>query len=123
MSASKPSRRPLAAYERFMRLYHTTGSGEAILRNGFRDGKVGLGRNGKIEQGVWLSDRPMTTADFMLPGYEVLVVDIPDEVAAQFEQPDDELGLPDDMEPYRAFLMPSTVVNGFATHRHKGGEE
>lgn len=94
-------------------LYHTTGSADLILRDGFHDGRVSLPRNGALVTGVWLADRPMTAADFSLGGGDVLTVDIPESVAAPFEQPDDGL-LPEGMEPYRAFLIPSAVVNRYA---------
>lgn len=35
------------------------------------------------------------------------------DVAAPFEQPDDGLGLPDDMAEYRAYVLPAEIVNRY----------
>jgi hypothetical protein len=97
-----------------MRLYHTTKHADAIKRAGFSNGRTlpeGFGLRARC--GVWLADRPMTSADFADIGEDVLVLEIPLEVVEPFEQPDDPLGLPDDMPQYRAFHVPADVVNRY----------
>ena len=96
-----------------MRLYHTTANGEVIRREGFRDGPTSYAGEGGLRRGVWLADRVMTEADFSDLGQDVLTVEIPAEVVAPFEQPDDGLPLPDEMEPYRAFVVPAEIVNRY----------
>ena len=97
-----------------MRLYHSTRDGDAIRREGFRDGQTlpdGFGLRARA--GVWLADRRMTPADFASVGEDVLVVVIPSEIVEPFEQPDDPLALPDDMSYDRAFHVPAEIVNRY----------
>jgi hypothetical protein len=55
----------------------------------------------------------MTSADFAGLGEDVLEVELPAAIVAPFEQADDDLGLPDGMPPYRAYLVPAAIVNQY----------
>ena len=96
-----------------MRLYHQTRHADRIKREGFQDGPASFSKNGALPRGVWLADRPMSATDFSHLGDEAIVLEIPAEVVAPFEQPDDDLGLPDDMPYYRAFVVPAEIVNRY----------
>ena len=75
-----------------MRLYHSTREGDAIRREGFRDGQtLPEGFGFRARTGVWLTDRPMTAADFASVGEDVLVVVIPSDIVEPFQQPDDPM--------------------------------
>ena len=97
-----------------MRLYHSTRDGDAIRREGFRDGRTlpeGFGLRARA--GVWLTDRPVTAAEFAPVGEDVLVVVIPSDIVEPFQQPDDPLALQDDMPYDRAFHVPAEIVNRY----------
>ncbi len=67
-----------------MILYHRTYEAKAILAQGFRDGKGTYVTDDREFQGVWLADRPLDVNE----GVDrdgVLVLDIPEEVIAQYE--------------------------------------
>ena len=104
-----------------MRLYHTTDLAAQILAEGFRDGPSSFSASfsayEELRQGVWLADRVMTYGDFSHLGADVLVVEVPADVAAPYEQPEDALGLPPDMPYYRAFVIPAEVVNRYPVVR------
>ncbi len=92
-----------------MKLYHRTPAGHAILADGFRDGH-GHYMTANVYEGVWLSDVTLG-ADDGAPGDDLLVVEIPEEVVAEYEWVDERGG------PYREFLVPAEVVNKYAVER------
>ncbi len=103
-----------------MKLFHytTAGAADEIERNGFHDGtSVSYNRDGELWRGVWFAERDMTH-DFSLGGV-VFAIDIPDDVADQFEWP----GEPGQRSNWRAFLIPAGIVNEYEqTHTVLSGE-
>jgi hypothetical protein len=91
-----------------MRLYHRTtkAAAEAILRDGFRNGR-GSYLTAQEHEGVWVSDQPLD-ANEGAGGSALLSVEIPEDVVAQYEWAEVGRG-------FREFLVPAEVVN-----RHGG---
>jgi len=90
-----------------MKLYHRTSASEKILHEGFRDGSDTYGL-GSVHTGVWFSDRPLPS--HLQPG-AILVIDVPDDVAAPFER---DTGAPF-LRKFgcRQFLIPAEVANEY----------
>jgi hypothetical protein len=92
-----------------MRLFHRTPSSAQILHEGFRDGSGTYG-TGSEHSGVRFSDQPIKPQ----PG-AILVIDMPDEVAAEYEF--------DRGEQFRRqwkwkeFLIPAEVANKYGPAR------
>jgi len=85
-----------------MRLFHRTHHADAILREGFRDGE-GSYMTDAILRGVWLSEFPFDVNEGA-EGNQLLQIDLPEEVAAQYE-------VIEEGRPYREFLVPAEVLN------------
>jgi hypothetical protein len=92
-----------------VKLYHRTPAGDAILAEGFRNGR-GHYLTSNIYEGVWLSNMPLSAASGA-PGDDVLVVEMPEEVIAEFEWVDETNG------EYREWLVPADIVNRFPVER------
>jgi len=69
-----------------MRLYHHTPHSEAILREGFHDRQGYWLMGHLLWHGVWLEDAPGERPDRR--GWQVVAVDLPDEVVAGYELTD-----------------------------------
>jgi hypothetical protein len=94
-----------------MRLYHRTPAVQQILVEGFRDHSDTYG-TGSIVTGVWFADRPI--AGHLEPG-EVLVTDMPDDVAAGFEFDRGERFR--QQWKWREFVVPAGVANRYGPPR------
>jgi len=92
-----------------VRLYHRTPAGDAILAKGFRDGR-GRYMTSNIHEGVWLSNIPLSAAAGA-PGDDLLAVEIPEEVIAEYEWVAETGGT------YREWLVPAAVVNRYPVER------
>ncbi|HVL89480.1 MAG TPA: Type 1 glutamine amidotransferase-like domain-containing protein [Actinomycetota bacterium] len=93
---------PDAALDHPGPLYHRTFEAARIMRDGFTD-TVEERPGGGTARGVWLSDRPLDDED-EIRGDSVLAVEIPYEVAAEFEWTDGG-------DRYREFCIPAAIVN------------
>lgn len=85
-----------------MRLYHTTEVADKILEEGFRDGE-GQYMTANTYRGVWLADMPLDVNEGAW-GEDVLVVEMPEAVVAQYEWAEER-------KAYREFLVPAATVN------------
>ena len=97
-----------------MKLFHytTVQVADEIDRNGFHDGtSVSVNRDGELWRGVWFAELDLTH-DFSLGGV-VFAIDLPDDVADQFEWPDK----PGQQRNWRAFLIPADIVNEYESAR------
>lgn len=84
--------------------FHRTSNADAILAEGFQDGE-GTYMTGTLYRGVWLSDRPLDVGQGA-KGRELLLVEIPEDVLAEYEWVEEE-------KTYREFLIPAEIVNRF----------
>ncbi len=98
-----------------MILYHRTYEAKAILAQGFRDGKGTYVTDDREFQGVWLADHPLDVNEGA-DGDGVLVLDIPEEVIAQYEWIEEG-------KRYREFLVPAEIVNRYGPPRIYEEEE
>ena len=87
-----------------MQVFHRTPYGQSILKDGFRDGE-GTYMTGIIHRGVWVSDRPLDFGQGA-KGDDLLTLDIPDDVLAEYEWIEDG-------NTYREFLVPADIVNSY----------
>lgn len=87
-----------------MKLFHRTPQAESILKNGFRDGE-GTYLTETMHRGVWLSDRPLDLGQGA-KGNDLLLLDIPEDEISPFEWIEEG-------KPYREFLAPAEIVNGY----------
>jgi hypothetical protein len=89
-----------------MRLYHSTTEENAaqILRGGFKDG-AGLVGAPCLERAVWFCPEPTSYGD------TVLYIDLPDDVAANYEIVN--LTTPDVPDIEREFLLPAKLANSY----------
>lgn len=83
-------------------------AGGQILSTGFADGEDGY-MTIHTYRGVWLSDRPLYVGDGV-DGPDLLVVDIPEGVVADYEWEED-------MKPHREYLVPANIVNSYPVER------
>ena len=89
-----------------MKVYHRTFKSQAILREGFRG-----------HLGVWVSDGPLD-ANSGAEGDALLVLEIPEEIFAEYEWAEEGKG-------YRESLVPVEVLNSFSPPKiadEAGGE-
>ena len=87
-----------------MKLFHRTDAARAIAANGFRDGRGTYLTSPPTEhQGVWLSNIPLDANEGAI-GDTLFMVDIPEDVIAEYEWIDG-------YSPYREFLVPAAIVN------------
>ncbi len=98
-----------------MTLYHTTYEAKAILDQGFRDGKGTYLTDDCEFRGVWLADRPLDVNEGA-DGDGILVLDIPEEVIAEYEWIEEG-------KRYREFLVPAEIVNRYGPPRIYEEEE
>jgi hypothetical protein len=91
-------------------LYHTTGSAEAILRDGFRDGEGSYMFVGLRLRGVFLASRPVDGNEGA-KGEQVLEVTLPDDLDISWWAIEEE-GL-----PVWEWCIPAEVVNRAASVR------
>lgn len=87
-----------------MQLYHRTDAGEAILRDGFRDGTGSYGLASLTLTGVFVSDEVLTLDEGAV-GRFVLAIETPDDVEL------DEWEIIEDGKPYREWCVPAAVLN------------
>jgi len=90
-----------------MNLYHRTYAAEAILREGFRDGKgdyLALG----APHGVFVSDQPLDEREGALGNVVLVVSGVPEAAVAEFEWL-----RPDDLRSFRIFVVPAELLNRF----------
>src|SRR4051812_17951821 len=90
-----------------MNLYHRTYAAEAIIRDGFRDGKgdyLALG----ARRGVFVSDQPLDEREGALGNVVLVVSGVPEAAVAGFEWL-----RPDNDRSFRAFVVPAEVLNRF----------
>src|SRR5436305_11586284 len=87
-----------------MKLFHRTYHAKAILAGGFKDGR-GTYMTGIEHTGVWLSDVPLDINEGAR-GDTVLVLDMPEEVVAEYEWVEEG-------KPYREFLVPARLLNRY----------
>lgn len=95
---------PSAALDHPGPLYHRTFLADRILRAGFID--TIEERRAGFARGVWLSDRPLDDQD-QIRGDAVLAVEMPYDVAAEYEWTDGG-------DRYREFCVPAAIVNRYA---------
>jgi hypothetical protein len=87
-----------------MRLYHRTPYAESIIKNGFKDAE-GTYLTNETFSGVWISDKPLTSNEGA-KGEKLLMIYIPENVLIEYEWIEED-------KPYREFLIPASVVNGY----------
>ena len=87
-----------------MHLFHRTDAAESIRSEGFRDGS-GTYLTDHIFEGVWVSDTPLTLNEGA-EGRYLITIDVSDFDLDSYEW--QEKG-----KPYREFLIPAEVLNGF----------
>jgi hypothetical protein len=92
-----------------MRLFHRTAHGDAIVREGFRDGQ-GTYLTANVYRGVWLSDRALDSNEGA-EGNDLVCVEIPEEVMVTFEWVNEPF------MGYREFLVPARIVNLYRRRR------
>jgi len=87
-----------------MKLWHHTFAAQAILRDGFRDGK---GTYLTVDRwyGVWVSAEPLDENEGAT-GDTYLTVEVPEEIVAPYEWIEEGKG-------YREFLIPAEVLNQY----------
>ncbi len=83
-----------------MKLYHRTNAAEQILSEGFSDSAS----KSKHFQGVWLSEVELDANDGVACGDTVLMVDVPDKIAAKYELQNHEYVV-------SIYLIPADVLN------------
>jgi hypothetical protein len=88
-----------------MKLYHCTAVGDTILAEGFRD-TVGHWGMREPQRGVWVSADDALTANEGVKGDDVVVIEVPEAVAKRYE-------IIEDGKPYREFLIPADILNGY----------
>jgi hypothetical protein len=105
-----PSPRPVPARPDgpVLRLYHRTPAATEILRSGFVDSLANPVRDGAWE-GSWFSDVPVPPEDGP-DGDEVLVLEVPEAVAARF-------AWEDAAKSYRQFVLPREVADRYGPPR------
>ena len=91
-----------------MRVYHTTYAPDAILAQGFKDGR-GYYLTDRLWTGLWLSDRPLDSKEGAKDDV-VLAMDIPMKVLKLYEWVEEGKG-------YREFLFPAEIVNQYGPPR------
>jgi hypothetical protein len=100
-----------------MIVYHATRNREtltAIVTNGFID-VGGTYLTDQWWEGVWLSDRPLSTGEGGLSGDEPLLrLDIPENALAEHEWVNEPF------MGYREWLVPAAIVNGYGPPVHVG---
>lgn len=86
------------------RYFHrtTAAATEAILAQGFRDGR-GRYMTGTEHEGVWLSDRPLDANEGQW-GVMLLAVEVPAHVVEPYEWVEEG-------KSYREFLAPAALLN------------
>jgi integrase len=89
--------------------YHRTYSATVILRDGFQDGEPGK-EVGEMEPGVWVSAERPLTADEWERGGDVIEVDIPERLFAEYEWIN--VGV-----AYREALIPAAELNKYPRRR------
>lgn len=90
-----------------MRLYHTTDSAEAILRDGFRDATGSYGFVDFTLTGVFFADLPVDCNEGA-KGDQVIEVTLPDSVSLD----DFELVYEDPrMRSFREWCVPASLIN------------
>jgi len=87
-----------------MILYHRTYHAEQILTDGFKDGTSDY-LTDLTFTGVWLSDIPLDNSEGA-KGDTLLQLEIPEETMITYEWIEDD-------KPYREFLIPADVLNGY----------
>lgn len=100
-----------------MRFYHRTSAAEEILAHGFRDA-TGFYLTTQQWSGVWLSDVPLDGNEGAT-GDDLLAVDVPDEVAAQWA----DYEWCEEGKPHREWLVPAELLNACATVTMVDGED
>jgi hypothetical protein len=90
-----------------MNLYHRTYAAEAIISNGFRDGRferLALG----AAPGVWVTDRPLDEQDGALGNVVLVVSGVPEHAVADYEWLHS-----DRLRSFREFVVPAAVLNRY----------
>src|SRR5262245_28874206 len=85
-----------------MRVFHRTSAADAILRDGFYNGRGTYMINQEFE-GVWVSDVPLDPNDGAF-GDTVLSIEVPEDVLLPHEWVEQD-------KTYREFLVPADVLN------------
>ena len=78
---------------------------EIILKEGFED-DPGFYHEGKLHRGVWLFAEPIAEGPEEPATARIVVVTIPDEVAARYEWLEEKVS-------QRKFLIPARVLNRY----------
>jgi len=93
-----------------MKFYHRTreAAAEAILRDGFRDGR-GTYMTGQVFEGVWISNIPLD-ANEGAHGPVLLAITIPIVLVRDYEWVEEGKG-------YREFLVPARTLNAYGRVR------
>lgn len=87
-----------------VKLYHRTNKPNAIIEEGFRDGK----RSYRGQPGVWLADSPVDPEQGG-GGVDILEVNVPDEAAVSFEI--------ETNKDERIFFIPAATLNSYGKPR------
>ena len=85
-----------------MKLFHRTTNAEEILKNGFQD-MQGQHQSTSNLRGILMTDEPLQTKEDST-GFDLLVLDIPEELVTPYEWTDPG-------KPYREFVVPAELVN------------
>jgi hypothetical protein len=85
-----------------MRCYHRTDAADAILAEGWRD-MEGTYLTKHVYRGVWVSNTPLDVNEGAV-GEAVLLIDVPDELFAEYEWVEEGKGC-------RESLIPAALLN------------
>jgi hypothetical protein len=92
-----------------MLVYRCDPRAHEILSEGFRDA-TGTYLTENEYAGVWVADEPLSGGDGGVFGeHPYVVVDIPEEVIAEFEWVED-------LKTYREWLVPAALLNQYPRH-------
>ena len=89
-----------------MKVYHRTYTGDAVLKEGFRDRRCTYS-NQQMRNGVWLSNLPLDEND-RANGDTLLLVEIPESILVEYEWVEEG-------KRYRQFLVPARVINEYGS--------
>jgi hypothetical protein len=90
-----------------MKLYHRTYAADAILRDGFRDGKSDF-LTLDVDPGVWVTDRPLDERDGALGNVVLVISGVPEAEIASLEWRRSR-----HPQPFRQFMIPAAILNRF----------
>lgn len=94
-----------------MLIYHVTSreSGEAIQREGFRDGEGSYGFATLSLKGVWIANVPLSVNDMGKRDDWIIVLDVSDQEVQAFK----DYEIIEELNGYREWCVPAETLNTF----------